>query len=155
MTYKNPNHLTGQSQAAENFDSEYRDAKSDMNAEGPGNNATARFWGMDEPTFSMLLHLSSFMSMVVPLAGVVLPIVMWATNKNDSAIIDAHGKNVFNWFISFLIYTVILVPLCFVIIGIPLLFALVICSIVFTIMAAVKANHGTVWSYPMSIRFFK
>ena len=39
-------------------------------------NSAARYWGMDEPTFSMLLHLSSFMGMAAPFAGIVLPIVM-------------------------------------------------------------------------------
>ncbi len=80
---------------------------------------------------------------------------MWATIKKESSVIDAHGKNVINWIISFMIYAFISAMLCFVLIGIPMLFALGICSIVFTIMGAVKANNGVVWKYPMSIRFFK
>ena len=95
------------------------------------------------------------MSMAVPFAGIVLPVVMWATNKNESPIINAHGKNVINWIISFIIYAFISALLCLVIIGIPMLMTLFICSIVFTIMGAVKANNGKVWKYPMSIQFFK
>lgn len=129
--------------------------KDTMSNNASVSNSAARYWGMDEPTFSMLLHLSSFMGMAVPFAGIVLPIVMWATNKNESSVIDAHGKNVINWIISFTIYAFISGMLCFVLIGIPMLFALGICSIVFTIMGAVKANNGVVWKYPMSIRFFK
>ena len=60
-----------------------------MSSNGSVSNSAARYWGMDEPTFSMLLHLSSFMGMAVPFAGIVLPIVMWATNKNESSVIDA------------------------------------------------------------------
>ena len=137
------------------LNADYHDPKGNWADEGANGKSSARYWGMDEPTFSMLLHLSSFLSIAVPFAGIVLPVVMWATNKNESPIIDAHGKNVINWMISFIIYAVVSVLLFLVIIGIPMLVALFICSIVFTIMGAVKANNGKVWKYPMSIQFFK
>jgi len=41
-----------------------------------------------------------------------------------------------------------------VLIGIPLLIALAILAIVFPIVAAIKANNGQVWKYPLSIPFF-
>lgn len=154
MTYEQQNQTTGLPQASVTSSGAQHDGKNYPTANRSDRDA-GRYWGMDEPTFSMLLHLSSFLSMTIPLAGIVLPIVMWATNKNESAVIDAHGKNVINWIISFMIYAFISAMLCFVLIGIPMLFALGICSIVFTIMGAVKANNGIVWKYPMSIRFFK
>jgi uncharacterized protein len=154
MTYEQQNQTTGQPQASVTSNEGYHDGKNNPTANRSGHDA-ARYWGMDEPTFSMLLHLSSFLGIAIPFAGIVLPVVMWATNKNESAVIDAHGKNVINWIISFMIYAFISAILCMVLIGIPMLFALGICSLVFTIMGAVKANHGTVWAYPMSIRFFK
>ena len=153
MTYEKQ--TPEESQADNILNADYRDPKSNWPDEGTNGNSTARYWGMDEPTFSMLLHLSSFMSMAVPFAGIVLPVVMWATNKNESPIIDEHGKNVINWIISFIIYAFISALLCLVIIGFPMLMTLFICSIVFTIIGAVKANSGKVWKYPMSIQFFK
>ena len=154
MTNEQQNQTTGQPQANVTSVGGQYDGKNNPTANRSDRDA-ARYWGMDEPIFSMLLHLSSFLSMAIPFAGIVLPIVMWATNKNESAVIDAHGKNVINWIISFMIYALISAMLCFVLIGFPMLFALGICSIVFTIMGAVKANNGIVWKYPMSIRFFK
>lgn len=115
--------------------------------------AAARFWGMEENTFCMLLHLAALGNYVFPFGGVILQIVMWATNKDASPAIDAHGKIVINWMISLFIYTVVSVLLCLVFIGIPMLIALFICDLVFAIMGAVKANNGVVWKYPMSIRF--
>jgi hypothetical protein len=153
MTYEHQ--ISKESQVDNNPNEDYRDSQNNRPAERTNGNDTARYWGMDERTFSMLLHLSSFMSMAVPIAGIILPIVMWATNKNDSQIIDAHGKNVINWMISLIIYLIVSGFLCLILIGIPILLALFICSIVFTIMGAVKANNGQVWKYPMSIRFFK
>lgn len=40
-------------------------------------------WGMEENTFLMMMHLSQFAAFLVPGAGIVLPIVMWAANKDQ------------------------------------------------------------------------
>ena len=53
-----------------------------------------------------------------------------------------------------MIYTGIGILLLFVLIGAPLLWALGVCSIVFPIVAALKANEGRFWKYPLSIQFF-
>jgi len=112
-------------------------------------------WGMELPTFLMLLHLSQFASFIIPIAGLVLPIVMWATNKELDPRIDAHGKVVLNWILSSIIYGIVSALLCLILIGIFFLIALFVCSIVFTIIGGVKANGGTLWKYPLSIPFFK
>jgi len=114
-----------------------------------------QYWGMDERTFCMLLHISQFASVIVPLAGFVLPIVMWATEKDKSRSIDLHGKIVINWIISCTIYAIVAAILIIVVIGIPILIALVVVGIVFPIMGGIKANKGEFWKYPLSITFLK
>ena len=113
-----------------------------------------KYWNMEENAFCMLIHLSQFAGFIVPVAGFVLPIVMWATEKDKSQKIDAHGKHLLNFFISFTIYLIVSFILSYACIGIPLLFALLILGIVFPIIAAVKANEGIIWKYPLSIPFF-
>lgn len=110
-------------------------------------------WGMPPRTFAMVMHLSQFAGFVVPVAGLILPIVMWVTEKDRDREIDRHGRVILNWMISSLIYTVIAIILCLIFIGIPLLIGLLVASVVFTIIGAVKANDGVCWPYPMSIRF--
>ena len=112
-------------------------------------------WGMKLKTFCMMMHLSQLSSIVVPGLGLVLPIVMWATNKDASPLIDAHGKNILNWLISSLIYAGISLILTLVFVGVIGLFAIGIMSLVFAIMGAVKANDGVVWKYPCTITFLK
>lgn len=112
------------------------------------------YWGMDLNTYCMLMHLAQFAGMVLPLAGLVLPIVMWQANKDKNAQIDEHGKNVVNWILSFILYVIGSAILCAILIGIPLLIAVGICDIVFIIMGAMKAKEGIAWKYPLSIRFF-
>ncbi len=113
-----------------------------------------RPWGMDLPAFLMLMNLSLFAGYILPFAGLVLPIVMWATCKDLSPDIDRCGRYLFNHLLSFLIWWFISIVLCFVLIGFALVLALGICAIVFPIIGAVKASRGVVWRYPLSIRFF-
>lgn len=112
-------------------------------------------WGMEVNQFCMLMHLSQLAGYVIPVAGLVLPIVMWATNKDQSKIVDLHGKNILNWIISSIIYLVISTILVFLLIGIPLLFAIAICTLIFSIVGAVKANSGELYKYPLSFSFIK
>jgi uncharacterized Tic20 family protein len=103
----------------------------------------------------MFLHLSLLSGFVVPLAGLVVPIVLWQVKKGELPGIDAHGKVVTNWIISLVIYAVACTLLILVIIGIPLLIALGIVGIVFPIVGGIKASNGQLWKYPLSIPFFK
>ena len=120
-------------------------------------NQTENFrpWGMELNQFCMFMHLAQFAGLIVPFASIVLPIVMWTTNKDKSELIDQHGKHILNWIISSFIYLFVSFILIFVIIGFLAIFAVAICSIVFTVMGAIKANNGEVYKYPLSITFIK
>ncbi len=114
----------------------------------------AKVWGMDVPTYCMLLHISLFAYYFTGI-GFIAPIIMWAVNKDRNTRIDAHGRVVLNWIISSMIYLAVIVPLCFVLIGLPLFFIWWVCSVIFTIVGAVKASDGELWAYPLSIPFFR
>ena len=108
----------------------------------------------DADTWALLLHLSQFAGYAVPLAGLVVPILIWQLKKADIPTIDAHGKVVANWILSEFIYLIACFLLVFVFVGIPLLFVLGVLGIVFPIIGAIKAQNGEVWRYPLSIPFF-
>jgi len=107
-----------------------------------------RQWGL-------ILHLSVLAGYVLPIAGIVVPIAIWQLKKDALPMIDAHGKNALNWIISFIIYAVFCGILVLVAIGVPMLMALGVVAVVFPIVAAIKANNGEVWKYPMAISFLK
>ena len=105
--------------------------------------------------WAMILHLSQLLNFILPLAGIIAPIVIWQIKKDSMPIIDAHGKNAVNWIISTLIYSAVCFVLTFILIGILGFAILGILAIVFPIIAGIKANSGEVWEYPLTIRVFK
>lgn len=106
--------------------------------------------------WALALHLSVLAGYAVPLAGLIVPILIWQLKKADLPGLDVHGKNAVNWIISHIIYAIVSVILCFACgIGIPLLVALGIVALIFPIIAGIKANEGEVWKYPMAISFLK
>ena len=108
----------------------------------------------DFRTWAMVLHLSLLAGYtVVPLVGLIAPIVIWQIKKNELPEMDVHGKIVVNWIISSLIYSAIGFVLMFILIGVPILIALYVLGIVFPIIGAIKANSGIAWKYPLTINF--
>lgn len=109
----------------------------------------------DSKTWAMFLHLSQLANFLVPVAGIVVPILIWQLKKNEMPELDAHGKVVVNWMISAFIYGIGCVLLSFVFIGIPLLFALIAVAIIFPVIGGIKANNGELWQYPLSLKLIK
>jgi uncharacterized protein len=106
----------------------------------------------DANTWAMLIHLSIFTGYVVPIAGLIVPILIWQLKKNEYPEIDVHGREVVNFMISAFIYSIVFFLLSFVLIGIPLLIALSIAGIVYPIIGGIKANDGIYWHYPLMLK---
>ena len=103
--------------------------------------------------YALILHLTQFCSWLVPFLGLIVPLIMWQSKKEDPYI-DEQGKVVMNWVFSSIIYGLVSLLLCLILVGFALLAILFICSIVFTIMGAMDANKGVIKNYPLSIKFF-
>ncbi|TWT32804.1 DUF4870 domain-containing protein [Blastopirellula retiformator] len=111
----------------------------------------------EQRTLAMLCHLLSFSGYVVPipLVNVIAPLVMWMMKKDESPFIDHHGKESINFQLTILIYAIIGVVLtCAFGVGIVVLILVGAFAIVAPIIAAVKANEGVWYQYPLCIRFF-
>ena len=103
-------------------------------------------------SYLLLMHLSRLSSLVVPIVGLIIPIVMWQVKKDENELIDRQGREITNWLIFWIIAMLVSTLLAFVIIGIPLLIVLPILAIVFPIIGAVKASNGEFYRYPMLFR---
>ena len=109
----------------------------------------------EDRNWCMFIHLSQFCNYIIPIAGLIAPLILWLMKKDRSALIDLHGRIVINWIITEFILAIVFVILCFVLVGIPLLLGLLVVSFVFPILGAVKVQNGEIWIYPFSFKFLK
>lgn len=107
-----------------------------------------------ERVASALCHLGAIMT-VIPLAGILVPFVLWQIFKGESNFIDAQGKEAFNFQMTLLIARIPSYVLCVVGIGVVLIAVIEIISIVFCIIAAVRTIRGKDYQYPYRFRFVK
>lgn len=92
------------------------------------------------------------LSLFAPVLG---PLVIWLIKKDESSFIDYHGKEYFNFLISYFVYFLISGILTIIIIGIIGLWVLGIMAFVFTIVAAIKAYEGQEYRIPWIFRLIK
>ncbi len=103
------------------------------------------------------LHLSGLSGLILSfaLAHIVVPLVIWLVKRSDSPEIDATGKEVLNFQISYTIYFALSVMLWAILVGIPISIVIGIVWLVCIVIAAVKTSNGEPYSYPFTIRFLK
>ena len=122
---------------------------------------------------AFLLHLSAFFGYIFPFGAVVGPLVIWEMNKRKSSFLDKNGKEAINFNLSYLLYTFILglsiIPFVvrtitsdfhhvdlFGMISVgSIIGVLAVVKFVLIILAAIKANQGEVYNYPLTIKFIK
>jgi len=102
----------------------------------------------------VLTHLSQLITLVTGFGSLLLPLVLWLTQKEKVYQMDTHGKNIINFQLSLIVYCIICLPLI-LLFGLGLLGFLVlgIISVVFPIINAVKASRGESPTYPLSFNF--
>ena len=106
-----------------------------------------------ENDWGMFCHLAALAGFVVPFGNIIGPLVIWLIKKDESEFVNDQGKESLNFQISITIYAIVSALLMLVVIGIFLLVAVGILSMVFIILAAIKANNGEKYRYPLTIRF--
>ncbi|NLO71339.1 MAG: DUF4870 domain-containing protein [Porphyromonadaceae bacterium] len=76
---------------------------------GDNKNFHKRVQNSDNRTFNSLMHISQLSNFLFPFLGIIIPIVMWSTRKEEDKSVDRNGKIILNWNISVFIYMSILV----------------------------------------------
>lgn len=108
----------------------------------------------DERTWAMLSHLAPFAGALVgfPFLG---PLVVYLVYRERGPFVRDQSGESLNFQLTLLIGYLVSIPLIFVGIGVLLLIALGIGSIVLQILAALAANRGEFYRYPLTIRFVR
>jgi len=111
--------------------------------------------GLTENSYIALMHISLLAGFILPGLGLAIPVTMWLLNKDNNPKVDSVGRHIVNFMISMLIYLAVSGILSCILIGVPMLISLSILYVVFVIIAAIKANSGESWKYPLTIDFLK
>ncbi|KFN49644.1 DUF4870 domain-containing protein [Arenimonas composti] len=105
----------------------------------------------EDKTLALITHLSGIV------AGFIVPLIIWLINKDkpEKGFLTDQSKEALNFQITLIIAYVVCVILTFVLIGAFLMPLVWLASLVFMILAAVKANGGEYYRYPVAIRLIK
>lgn len=98
-----------------------------------------------------LVHLSGFLGAIIFISPLA-PLIFWMITKDNHPFLDDQGKEALNFQISIMIYSVISFILFIVGIGIILISIVGLFWIIVPIIAAIKANSGEWYRYPLTIR---
>lgn len=105
----------------------------------------------EERMWAMFCHLATLVTWF-PFANIILPLIIWMIKKDQSPLVNDQGKEAINFQITMMIGYVLCVPLLLILVGIPAMAALFLYHVIFSIIAAIKANEGRAYRYPFAIR---
>lgn len=115
-------------------------------------NSTPLTIAPEERTLAALTHLSGLSGYIIPLGGVLVPIIIWAV-KSDSKVISSIAKQaiLLNVVVFVLLCLTVLLWLTVILIPFVIVFwcLLGLAAIAFPIIGAIKAWEGTYFRYPV------
>jgi len=109
----------------------------------------------ESKNWGMAGHLAALVGFVIPFGNIIGPLVVYLIKKGQNAFAETEAKESLNFQITVSILAIPCFLLIIILIGIPLLLALGLASLVFIILAGVKASGGTPYRYPVNFRFIK
>ncbi|WP_367640665.1 DUF4870 domain-containing protein [Microbacterium sp. SYP-A9085] len=103
----------------------------------------------DEKLWATLVHVGGIFFEFLP------ALIGYLVLKDRGPFVNAHTKTALNFQLTLLIAEVVGWITALILIGIIILIAVYVVRIVFSIIAAVKANRGEFYTYPLAISFIK
>jgi hypothetical protein len=110
----------------------------------------------EERTWGLLAHLSALAGFVVPVFGNILgPLIVWLIKKDEMPFVNDQGKESLNFQIMVTVVAFIAALTICIGIGIILLPLVALLALIFEIIAAIQANQGIAYRYPVNLRLIK
>lgn len=102
----------------------------------------------------VVTHLCQLLTCITGFGGLIVPLILWATQKDKVEGMNAHGKAIINFQLSVILFSILSIPLILLFgLGILALIFIGLFSIIFPIINAIKASNGELPSYPLSLNF--
>ena len=103
----------------------------------------------DEKLWATLIHVGGIVF------GWLAPLIGYLVLKDRGPFVRAHTATALNFHLTVVIACIVAWFLLFVVIGIFLYIAIGVLVIVFGILAAMAANRGEYYTYPLAIKFVR
>ena len=97
-------------------------------------------------------HLSTFAGHLIPFGNIIGPLILWSIKKDALPFVNDQGKEALNFQITMTLALLVSGALCFVLIGFVLLPLVYLFDVICTVIAAIKANEGIAYRYPLCLR---
>lgn len=120
--------------------------------------------GFDANKYSMWLHLSQLLGLVLVPIGFIVPIILWRMKRDSSPMVDTNGKHVINGYISYTIYLTVSAVITYIVhhhaahwvfrvAATATTILVIVVTLAFPVVGAVKASKGICWGHPLAIKF--
>ncbi len=86
-------------------------------------------------------------------AGFLGPLIVWIVKKEESPYVAQQAKEALNFQLTMILYWVVSFFAMIILIGLLMLPVVLVLQFVLPIVAAVAANKGTAYRYPLTLRF--
>lgn len=113
----------------------------------------------EERLWAMIAHLSAFAMYFTGIGNMLGPLIVWLVKREGNPFVDDHAKEALNFQITITFVALAAIAMCFTVIlaviGVPILISLHLYQVVCMIIAAIKANEGVTYRYPLTLRLIK
>ncbi len=107
---------------------------------------------LEERQWAMFAHLAGLAGFVFPFGNLIGPLIVWQVKKDQMPFVDEQGKEALNFQITVCLALLVSLVLMLVLIGFLLMPIVAVGALVFTVIAAIKANDGEHYRYPFALR---
>jgi uncharacterized Tic20 family protein len=142
-------------------------SSNDPTGSAPASPVSAAMPSADEKQWAMFAHLSALLGGILTggwagsIGFFIGPLVIWLMKKDTMPFVSDQAKEALNFAITVSLACFVLLMLTIMSLGIgafltfPLMMIIGIAALVFIIIAAVQANQGVAYRYPVSLRLVK
>ena len=102
----------------------------------------------------VLIHLSQLLNLFTAVGGLIVPLVICSLKKEEIDQLDSHGKQIINFQLSMIFYSLIAIPLIFLL-GFGILIFVGLLCFLYKVVNALRASSVQDAIYPFSIKFLK
>ena len=102
----------------------------------------------------VITHLSQLLTYVTGFGGLIVPLIIWLTQRDKVQDMNEHGKAIINFQLSVILFSILSIPAILLLgLGILALIFIGIVAFVLPIVNAIKASNGESPSYFMTVQF--